>query len=76
MKCGPVYPIRFSADEDHEPREISRERIKYIPFQVKEGNLAGFLQKPAIGIIFNDGKYFVVLQNSILLLERDEVFFD
>jgi chaperonin GroES len=76
MKCGPGYPIPFSPDDDNEPWQESVEKIKYIPLQVKEGDLAIFLQKSAIEIIFNDEKYFIVPQNSILLLERDETLFD
>ena len=76
MKCGPGYPIPFSSDDDHEPWQNSGEKIRYIPLQVKEGDLAIFLQKSAFEIIFNDEKYFVVPQNSILLLERDEALFD
>ena len=76
MKCGPGYPIPVPTDESGESWKKMDERIKYIPLQAKEGDLAIFLQKGAIEIIFNDERYYIVPQNSILLLERDEALFD
>lgn len=76
VKCGPGYPIPFSSDENSEPWQSKGDAVKYIPLQVKEGDLAIFLQKSAFEIIFNDEKFFVVPQNSILLLERDETLYD
>ena len=74
VKIGPGYPIPALPD-DIESWKKSEEKIKYIPLQAKEGDLAIFLQKGAIEIIFNDERYFIVSQNSILLLERDEEIF-
>jgi len=76
IKCGPGYPIPVPSDELSEPWKGSDEQIKYIPLQAKVGDTAIFLQKGAIEIIFNEERYFVVPQNSILLLERDETLFD
>jgi chaperonin GroES len=76
MKCGPGYPIPVSSEDDSEPWRNSGEKIRYIPLQAHEGDLAIFLQKSAYEIIFNEEKYFVVPQNAILLLERDETLFD
>jgi chaperonin GroES len=76
MKCGPGYPIPVPSDELSETWKGSEERIRYIPLQAKVGDSAIFLQKGAIEIIFNDERYFIVPQNSILLLERDETLFD
>jgi co-chaperonin GroES (HSP10) len=72
MKCGPGYPIPMSSDEIDEPWKNSEEKIKYVPLQAKEGDLAIFLQKGAIEIVYNDEKYYIVPQTSILLLEREE----
>ena len=72
MKCGPGYPIPMPTDDDDEPWKSSSEKVKYVPLQAKEGDLAIFLQKGAIEIVYNDEKYFIVSQNSILLLEREE----
>lgn len=76
VKCGPGYPIPLLADEGTESWKKADEQIKYIPLQAKEGDLAIFLQKGTIEILFDDEKYFIVSQNSILLLVRDEELFD
>lgn len=72
LKAGPGYPIPVGSDEDEPWKRESHEKIKYIPLQAREGDLAIFLQKGAIEIVYNDEKYFIVSQNSILLLEREE----
>ncbi|MBS1517127.1 MAG: co-chaperone GroES [Bacteroidetes bacterium] len=74
MKTGPGYPIPVAADEESWKR--TDEKIRYIPLQAREGDLAIFLQKDAVEIIYEDEKYFIVPQNSILLLERDESLFE
>jgi chaperonin GroES len=76
VKCGPGYPVPSSRDDADESWKKSQEPVKYIPLQAQEGDLAIFMQKSAIEIIFNEEKYFIVPQNSILLLERDETLFD
>jgi chaperonin GroES len=75
VKCGPGYPVS-TADESDELWKKTNEPIKYIPLQVRIGDLAIFLQKAAIEILFYDEKYFIVPQGSILLFERDEEFVD
>ena len=76
VKCGPGYPIPLPSDDTDESWKKNQEPVKYIPLQAKEGDLAIFMQKNAIEIIFNEEKYFIVPQGSILLLERDEALFD
>jgi len=75
MKVGPGYPIPLPGDDD-EPWKDKDEQIKYIPLQTKEGDLAIFLQRGAIEIIYEGEKYFIVPQSSILMLERDEDLFN
>ncbi len=75
VRSGPGYPIPIPSDDFGESWKKGDETIKYIPLQAKKGDLAIFLQKGAIEIIFNDEKYFIVSQSSILLLERDEEMF-
>ena len=75
VKCGPGYPVP-ALDETDEPWKKTAEPVKYIPLQVKTGDLAIFLQKSAIEILFNEERYFIVPQGSILLFERDEEFVD
>ncbi|WKN30769.1 co-chaperone GroES family protein [Porifericola rhodea] len=71
MKTGPGYPIPMPAEED-EPWKEREEQIKYIPLQAKEGDLAIFLQKGAFEVMYENEKYYIVSQASILMLEREE----
>lgn len=70
MKVGPGYPIPLASDED-ESWKRTEEKIKYIPLQTKVGDLAIFLSRDAIEVQYEGEKYFIVPQNSILLLVRD-----
>lgn len=74
MRVGPGYPIPVPAEEESwKPVE---EPTKYIPLQAKEGDLAIFLQKGAYEVMYGGEKYYIVSQNSILMLERDDTLFD
>jgi co-chaperonin GroES (HSP10) len=75
IKIGPGYPIPLPSDEE-EPWKENHEKIKYVPLQAREGDLAIFLQKGAFEIMYESEKYFVVPQASILLLEREEDLFE
>lgn len=71
IKVGPGYPLPIPTDEDDiwKGRE---EQVKYLPLQAQEGDLAIFLQKGAIEVMYESEKYFIVPQASILMLEREE----
>jgi co-chaperonin GroES (HSP10) len=71
IKVGPGYPLPMPVDEDAMWKGKD-DQIKYLPLQAQEGDLAIFLQKGAIEVIYEDEKYFIVPQASILMLERDE----
>ncbi len=71
LKAGPGYPIPMPVEED-EPWKDSDEKIKYIPLQAEVGDLAIFLQKGALEVIYENEKLFIVPQSSILMLEREE----
>jgi chaperonin GroES len=75
MKAGPGYPIPV-AMEENESWKDKDENVKYVPLQAKEGDLAIFLQKGAIEVIYQEEKYFIVPQSSILMLEREEDLFN
>jgi chaperonin GroES len=75
MKIGPGYPIPLPSEDD-EPWKNSEEKIKYLPLQAKVGDLALFIQRDAIEVLYEGEKYFIVPQQSILLLERDEGLFN
>lgn len=74
VKAGPGYPIPAPM-EDTEDWKPEDEKIKYIPLQAQEGDLAIFLQKSAFEVIYNKEKFYIVPQASILMLERDEDLF-
>ena len=71
IKVGPGYPLPLLVDED-DMWKGKDEQVKYLPLQAQEGDLAIFLQKGAIEVIYEDEKYYIVPQASILMLERDE----
>ena len=71
IKVGPGYPLPLPSDED-DVWKGKEEQVKYIPLQAEEGDLAIFLQKGAIEVVYEDEKYFIVPQASILMLERED----
>ncbi|MDH5603725.1 MAG: co-chaperone GroES family protein [Cyclobacteriaceae bacterium] len=71
IKAGPGYPIPLAAEED-ELWKSKEDNVRYVPLQAKEGDLAIFIQKGAIEVIYDNEKYFIVPQSSILMLEREE----
>lgn len=71
IKVGPGYPLPMPADED-ELWKGKEDQVKYLPLQAQEGDLAIFLQKGAIEVMYEGEKYFIVPQSSILMLEREE----
>lgn len=75
VKVGPGYPIPVPTDEN-ESWKSEDEKVKYVPLQAQEGDLAIFLHKSAFEVVYNGEKYFIVPQSSILMLEREESLFD
>ncbi|MBT1702913.1 co-chaperone GroES [Chryseosolibacter indicus] len=71
IKVGPGYPLPLPADED-DIWKGKEEQVKYLPLQAQEGDLAIFLQKGAIEVVYEGEKYYIVPQASILMLEREE----
>ncbi len=53
-------------------RGKDEEEVKYMPLQVKEGDLAIFLVSGATEIVYEGEKYFIVPQGAILMLERED----
>jgi len=75
IKVGPGYPIPLPVDDD-EPWKDNSENVKYVPLQAKEGDLAIFLLSGAYEVMYQQEKYYIVSQSSILMLEREEGLFD
>ena len=71
IKVGPGYPLPLPADEDDAWRGKD-EQVKYLPLQAQEGDLAIFLQKGAVEVMYEGEKYYIVAQASVLMLEREE----
>jgi len=72
IKAGPGYPLATPSED--EPWEESKEPVKYIPLQAKEGDHAIFLRKEAYEIEFEKEKYLIVPHSAILLLIRNDTF--
>ena len=71
VKSGPGYLIPIAIEND-QPWKTDDEKIKYLPLQVKQGDLAVFLQGGAYEVIYQGEKYFIVPQSSILMIEREQ----
>lgn len=72
LKVGPGYPVPVPVEEEERWKERSGEGIRYIPLQARVGDLAIFLQKGTVEILYNEEKYLIVPQQSVLLLERED----
>ena len=70
IKAGPGYAIPMPVED--EPWKNEEEKVKYIPLQAREGDLAIFLLSGATEVMYAGEKYFIVPQSSILMLEREE----
>lgn len=70
IKAGPGYAIPMPVED--EPWKGEEEKIKYLPLQAKEGDLAIFLLSAATEVMYEGDKYFIVPQSAILMLEREE----
>ena len=71
IKVGPGYPIPMPTEEDEYWKDQD-EKVRYIPLQAQEGDLAIFLQNGAIEVIYEGEKLFIVPQSSVLMLEREQ----
>lgn len=70
IKVGPGYPI--PASDETENWKGNDDKIRFLPLQAREGDLAVFLQRQATEIEFNKQKYFILPQAAILMLYRDQ----
>lgn len=70
IKVGPGYPIPVPTED--EPWKETEEKVKYMPLQAQEGDVALYLQRNAIELQYEGEQYVIVPQASILMLERSE----
>lgn len=75
VKVGPGYPIPMHTEDD-EPWKAEEEKVRYVPLQVAEGDLAVFLVNASYEVVYQQEKYYIVPQSSILMVEREEDLFD
>jgi co-chaperonin GroES (HSP10) len=70
IKTGPGYAIPLPVE--NEPWKTAEEQVKYMPLQVREGDLAIFLLSGATEVMYENEKYYIVPQGAILMLERED----
>jgi co-chaperonin GroES (HSP10) len=70
IKTGPGFVIPLPVEE--EIWKSDEEKVKYVPLQAKEGDLAIFLLSGATEVVYEGFKYYIVPQSAILMLEREE----
>lgn len=73
IKIGPGFAIPIFKDEDNYDY---LDETQFIPLQVRPGDLALFLRKEAYEIQYKKENLYIVHQNAILMVERDEGLFD
>ena len=69
VKVGPGYPLPSDEGEAWQPGD---KGPRYLPLQVQAGDMAIFMLKNAVELKYDGKKYFIVPQNGILMVERDE----
>lgn len=75
IKVGPGFPIPTVNDEVESWKE-NQEAIKYIPLQVKAGDLAVYLAKSGFEVEFKGEKYIILSHAAIVMIVRDEGLFE
>lgn len=70
IKTGPGFVIPMPIED--EVWKSDEEKVKYVPLQAKEGDLAIFLLSGAPEVVYEGSKYYIVPQSAILMLEREE----
>ena len=73
VKVGPGYPIPNPNFTDDEPWSKPKDPMRYIPLQAQEGDYALFLRDQAVEVEFEEKKYLIVPQSSVLVLVRNEL---
>ena len=75
IKVGPGFPIPVMNDNDESWKE-NQESIKYVPLQVKTGDLAVYLAKSGFDIEFKGEKYIILSHATIVMIVREEGLFE
>jgi len=70
IKTGPGFAIPSPIDD--EPWKQAQEKVRYIPLQAEEGDLAIFLMSQSTEVSYEGDTFYIVPQHAILMLEREE----
>ncbi len=70
IRTGPGYAIPMPVED--EPWKTEEDKIKYVPLQAREGDLAIFLLSGATEVMYAGERYYIVPQSAVLMLEREE----
>jgi co-chaperonin GroES (HSP10) len=70
LQVGPGYAIPSS--DEQESWKPEEERLRYIPLQAKEGDVALFMARNMFEVMYEGEKYLIVPHSSILMLVREE----
>ena len=73
IKAGPGYALPNSIDE---AESWKKDKVKYLPLEVKVGDLVIYLQSSGFEVIINEEKYLILSCSAILMLVRDEDLFE
>lgn len=75
IKVGPGYPIPAMNDEDESWKE-NKEAVKYVPLQVKTGDLAVYMNKSGFEVEFKSEKFIILSHSAIVMIVREEGLFE
>lgn len=70
IKTGPGYAIPSPVEDESWKQQ--EDKVKYMPLQAQEGDLAIFLMSAATEVMYEGEKFYIVSQGAILMLEREE----
>jgi chaperonin GroES len=71
LKVGPGYAVASNVTDENPWEESLKKEVHYIPLQAHEGDLAIFIQSLSFEIEYEQEKYLIVPQSSVLMLIRE-----
>ena len=71
IKTGPGYVVPHFSESDEPWERSESQEIRYIPLQVKPGDVAIFLRKDGVAFEYRGEEYLIVPHASILTVIRD-----
>lgn len=74
IRVGPGFPIPVMNDEVESWKE-NKEIVKYVPLQVKTGDLAVYLSKSGFEVEFKGEKYIILSHAAIVMIVREDGLF-